>query len=66
MQNTANAQTTGVTVLTAINAAKVLTIVFLVAFAIAFGIKDLRQVIYLCLHISYCLWWLNTSWLSAK
>lgn len=66
MQNTANAQTTGVTVLTAINAGKVLTILFLVAFAIVFGIKDLRQVIYLCLHISYCLWWLLEQWIYPQ
>ncbi len=43
-----------------------LTIVFLVAFAIAFGIKDLRQVIYLCLHISYCLWWLLEQWIYPQ
>jgi protein-S-isoprenylcysteine O-methyltransferase Ste14 len=62
MQNTANAEPTGVTVLTAINTAKVLTILCLVAFAIIFGINDLRQVIYLCLHVSYCLWWLLEQW----
>lgn len=66
MHNTANAQTTEVTVLTAINAGKVLTILFLVAFAIVFGIKDLRQVIYLCLHISYCLWWLLEQWIYPQ
>lgn len=54
------------TVLTAINAGKVLTIVFLLAFAIVFGIKDLRQVIYLCLHISYCLWWLLEQWIYPQ
>lgn len=62
MQNTANTEKTGVTILTAINTAKVLTIVCLVAFAFIFGIHDLRQVIYLCLHISYCLWWLLEQW----
>lgn len=66
MQNTANVETTRVTVLTAINIAKVLSIVFLVAFAIVFGIKDLRQVIYLCLHISYCLWWLLEQWIFPQ
>jgi protein-S-isoprenylcysteine O-methyltransferase Ste14 len=51
-----------VTQLTAVNAAKVLTIVCLIACAVIFGIPDLRQVIYLCLHISYCLWWLLEQW----
>ncbi|AFZ26176.1 putative membrane protein [Cylindrospermum stagnale PCC 7417] len=58
----ANTENPGVTVLTAINTAKALTIVCLVAFAFIFGIHDLRQVIYLCLHISYCLWWLLEQW----
>ncbi|MBW4595278.1 MAG: DUF1295 domain-containing protein [Brasilonema angustatum HA4187-MV1] len=62
MQNTANAEKTGVTALTAINIAKVLTISCLVAFAVVFGIQDWRQVIYMCLHISYCLWWLIEQW----
>lgn len=62
MQNTANTEKPGVTALTAINTAKVLTIVCLVAFAFVFGIHDLRQVVYLCLHISYCLWWLLEQW----
>lgn len=62
MQNTANFEKTRVTALTAINTAKVITIVCLVAFAVVFGIQDFRQVIYLCLHISYCLWWLLEQW----
>jgi protein-S-isoprenylcysteine O-methyltransferase Ste14 len=62
MQNTANPQTSRLTALTAINIAKILTILCLGAFAVIFGIKDLRQVIYLCLHISYCLWWLLEQW----
>ncbi|MBD2164834.1 DUF1295 domain-containing protein [Calothrix membranacea FACHB-236] len=62
MENTANAEKTGLTALTAINIAKVLTIILLLAFAFVFGIQDLRQVIYLCLHISYCLWWLLEQW----
>lgn len=66
MQNTANTQTVGLTALTAINAAKVLTIVFLVAFAVVFGIQDLRQVIYMCLHICYCLWWLLEQWIFPQ
>lgn len=63
MQNTANVETTGMTQLTALNIAKVLTVLCLVAFAVVFGIFDWRQIIYLCLHISYCLWWLLEQWL---
>jgi hypothetical protein len=44
--------------LTAINAAKVLTIVLLLVLAAVIGVRDMRQVVYLSLHISYCLWWL--------
>lgn len=62
MQNTADAGTKVTTQLTAINVAKVLTVFGLVACAIVFGISDLRQVIYLCLHVSYCLWWLLEQW----
>jgi protein-S-isoprenylcysteine O-methyltransferase Ste14 len=62
MENTASSTRSGVTQLTAINTAKVLTILLLVAYALIFGIKDLRQIIYLCLHISYCLWWLVEQW----
>lgn len=62
MQNTADAGASAITQLTAINAAKVLTVICLAACAIVFGISDLRQVIYLCLHVSYCLWWLLEQW----
>lgn len=51
-----------VTQLTAINTAKISTIFLLIAFALIFGIQDFRQVIYICLHISYCLWWLVEQW----
>lgn len=51
-----------ITTLTAINIAKATTIVLLISFALIFGIHDWRQVIYLCLHISYCLWWLIEQW----
>ncbi len=51
-----------VTQLTAINTAKILTITCLIGFAVIFGIQDVRQVIYLCLHISYCAWWLLEQW----
>ena len=50
------------TQLTAINTAKILTIACLIGFAVVFGIKDVRQVIYLCLHTSYCAWWLLEQW----
>jgi protein-S-isoprenylcysteine O-methyltransferase Ste14 len=62
MQNTADTQKSKITALTAINIAKALTIACLIALALVFGIQDLRQVIYLCLHISYCLWWLLEQW----
>lgn len=52
-----------VTQMTAINIAKTLTIGCLALLALFYGIHDERQVIYLCLHISYCLWWLLEQWL---
>lgn len=52
-----------ITQLTAINTAKILTSVCLISFAVVFGVQDLRQVIYLCLHISYCAWWLLEQWI---
>jgi len=61
MENTATNQPK-VTQLTAINTAKILTSVCLIGFAVVFGVQDLRQVIYLCLHISYCVWWLLEQW----
>ena len=48
--------------LTAINTAKVLTILLLLALAAVVGVRDMRQVVYLSLHISYCLWWLLEQW----
>lgn len=57
MENTATPQSQ-LTQLTAINIAKTVTIFFLIGCALILGIHDQRQVIYLCLHISYCLWWL--------
>jgi protein-S-isoprenylcysteine O-methyltransferase Ste14 len=48
--------------LSAINAAKVLTILLLLALAALLGVRDMRQVVYLSLHISYCLWWLLEQW----
>ena len=66
MQNTADAEKPGVTALTAVNIAKALPIVWLVAFAVFFGIHDWRQVIYMCLHISYCIWWLVEQWFYVQ
>ena len=51
------------TEMTAINVAKVVTILFLMGLALVYGISDQRQVIYLCLHIGYCSWWLFEQWL---
>lgn len=58
MQETTNQSGVQLTQLTAINLAKGLTIICLLGYAIYFGLHDQRQIIYLCLHISYCLWWL--------
>ncbi len=55
MQDTANVPVNKITALTAINVAKVLTIVLLVALSFIYSVHDMRQVIYMCLHISYCL-----------
>jgi protein-S-isoprenylcysteine O-methyltransferase Ste14 len=55
-----------VTELNAINVAKAITILCLVALALIYGIHDQRQVIYLCLHISYCCWWLLEQWLFPQ
>lgn len=52
--------------LTAINAAKVLTIVLLLVLAAVYGVRDMRQVVYLSLHISYCVWWLLEQWLFPE
>jgi protein-S-isoprenylcysteine O-methyltransferase Ste14 len=66
MQDTANAPTSKITALTAINVAKIVTIVLLIALSFTYGIHDTRQVIYLCLHISYCSWWLLEQWLFPQ
>ena len=52
--------------LTAINTAKVLTVVLLLVLAALIGVWDMRQVLYLSLHISYCLWWLLEQWLFPE
>lgn len=67
MQNAASSNNgSKLTQLTAVNVAKVLSIACLVIYAVIFGISDLRQVLYLCLHISYCLWWLLEQWLYPQ
>ena len=58
METATNSSGFQVTQLTAINVAKIVTILCLITLALIYGINDYRQVIYLCLHISYCLWWL--------
>ena len=55
-----------VTELTAINVAKTITILCLITLVFIYGIHDQRQVIYLCLHISYCGWWLLEQWLFPQ
>lgn len=60
------AQSTPFTQLQAINLAKMITILLLIGFAIAFGVSGMRQVIYLCLHIGYCVWWLLEQWLYPE
>ena len=46
------------TQLTAINWAKAITIALICILILLFGINGQRQIIYACMHISYCLWWL--------
>ncbi|MDA1246866.1 MAG: DUF1295 domain-containing protein [Cyanobacteria bacterium] len=52
--------------LTAINTAKLLTIVLLLVLAVLMGVQGMRQAIYLSLHISYCSWWLLEQWLFPE
>ena len=46
------------TQLTAINWAKAITIALICILILFFGINGQRQILYACMHISYCLWWL--------
>ena len=46
------------TQLTAINWAKAVTIAIIIGLSLFFGIDGQRQILYACMHISYCLWWL--------
>lgn len=66
MQTSAPFLRVQVTELTAVNVAKVITILCLIALALIYGIHDQRQIIYLCLHISYCCWWLLEQWLFPQ
>lgn len=63
---TSTTQSSQFTQLQAINLAKMITILLLGSFAIAFGVSGMRQVIYLCLHIGYCVWWLLEQWLYPE
>lgn len=63
---TSTAQSSQFTQLQAINLAKIITILLLGAFAVAFGVSGMRQVIYLCLHIGYCIWWLLEQWIYPE
>ena len=66
VQNTANSEGSGVTALTAVNIAKGLTVFCLFACVFLFGVRDMRQVIYLCLHISYGVWWQLEQWIYPE
>ena len=46
------------TQLTAINWAKIVTIALIFLLIALFGIDGQRQILYACMHISYCTWWL--------
>ena len=46
------------TQLTAINWAKAVTIALILLLISLFGIDGQRQILYACMHISYCIWWL--------
>lgn len=48
----------GLTTMQAINIAKVTTIVGLVVPVVVLGLQTPRVVLYLSLHVSYCVWWL--------
>ena len=46
------------TQLTAINWAKAITIALICILILLLGVNGQRQILYACMHISYCLWWL--------
>lgn len=66
METTNSSSGWQVTQLTAVNAAKGFTVFCLLGLALVYGIHDQRQVLYLCLHISYCVWWLFEQWLFPQ
>ncbi|MGD1874021.1 MAG: DUF1295 domain-containing protein [Mastigocoleus sp.] len=66
MQTTTDKSGFQISQLTAINIAKVITILCLIILSVIYGFQDQRQVIYLCLHISYCSWWLLEQWLFPE
>jgi hypothetical protein len=65
-QDASQTPTAGWRQLTAFNTAQVLTIVLVLVLAALVGVKDMRQVVHLSLHISYCLWWLLEQWLFPE
>lgn len=46
------------TQLTAINWAKIITILIIFSLILVLGVDGQRQILYACMHISYCVWWL--------
>ena len=66
MQTASDSPGSQITQLTAINIAKVVTIACLLGMAIAYGTTGIRPVLYLCLHVSYCVWWLLEQWLFPQ
>ena len=46
------------TQLIAINWAKIITIAIVVTLILVHGVEGQRQILYACMHISYCCWWL--------
>ena len=66
MQTATDSSGARISQLTAINIAKIVTILCLAILAAIYGISDLRAALYLCLHVSYCSWWLLEQWLFPQ
>ncbi|MGG6267707.1 DUF1295 domain-containing protein [Leptolyngbya sp. AN03gr2] len=62
MEENLNVDRLNLTSLLAINLSKGLTVLLLVFCAVVYGVDDFRQLLYFCLHGSYCLWWLLEQW----
>lgn len=62
MEENLNVDRLNITPLLPINLGKGLTILLLALCAVVYGIHDFRQLLYLCLHGSYCLWWFLEQW----